>query len=368
MNGEENINSKIWVIKYCLKLLYPKLNTYILLIYIAIKYRYYYKKGYFSNKKMNVFALKTLPRSVLLSFMSDHIKGDTLSILSHKCIIIPYDQFIQFSVENFFYKDNGILWVTMKITPEQKTKENTKKENTNFKYNLNLVASEIHKKLWSNDKSQIDSERVVPIIGSHLVENNMAYTNEDEFLNIASTYGLSNDRDIEVSFHPLSSFEFSPKIAAVAEVNLIVNEYDIENDFLKEVLSNHFEIPKVFSQNDIIVIDLTSQITLKYKYKYLDLIESTKKLYFKCTKLQGDQDDNGSSNVIPAYYIVKGVTQLTLGENAHALKTKHRFFEVDSTRVQTHSLPLCPDGLREKFFQIHETIQPFVNGDIGMIK
>ncbi|XP_045453093.1 peroxisome assembly factor 2 [Melitaea cinxia] len=364
MKDEENINSKIWVIKYCLKLLYPKLNTYILLIYIAIKYRYYYNKGYFSNKKMNVFAIKTLPRSVLLSFIRDHIKEDTLSIQSHKCIIIPYNQFIQFSVENFFYKDNGVLWVTMKITPEQKTKENTKKENISFKYNLNLVTSEIHKKLWSNSKSQIDSERVVPIIGSHLVENNIAYTNEDEFLNIISTYGLSNDTDIEVSFHPLSSFEFSPKIAAVAEVNLIVNEYDIENDFLKEVLSNHFEIPKVFSQNDIIVIDLTSQITLKYKYKYLDLIESTKKLYFKCTKLHGDQDDNGSSNVIPAYYIVKGVTQLTLGENIHALKTKHKFFEIDSTRVQTHSLPLCPDGLREKFFQLHETIQPFVNGDI----
>ncbi|CAH2094674.1 unnamed protein product [Euphydryas editha] len=252
----------------------------------------------------------------------------------------------------------------MKITREQKRKESTKKETTSLKYNLNFVASEIHKKLWCDSKSQIESERVVPIIGSHLVEQNVAYTNEDEFLNIISTYGLNNSTDVQVSFHPLSSFEFSPKIAAIAEVNLIVNEYDIENDFLKEVLSNHFEIPKVVSQNDIIIIDLTSQITLKYNYKYLDLIESNKKLYFKCTKLQGNKDNNGNINVIPAYYIVKGVTQLTLGENTHALKTKNRFFEVDSTRIHTRSLPLYPDGLREKFFQLQETIEPFIDGEI----
>ncbi|XP_047537016.1 peroxisome assembly factor 2 [Vanessa atalanta] len=364
MSNKDSIDSKIWLIKFCIKLLYPKLNVHIFLIYLAIKYRYYYNKGYLIAKNMNKYAIKTIPKNVILFLLKDHIKEENLSILLHKCIIIPYEQFIQLSVENFFYNDNGVLWITMKATPQQKRKQTDKKDKTSSKYNLNFFTSEIHKKLWSECK--IESERIVPIIGSNLVKKNVAYTNEDEYLNIISSFGLDNSSDIEVSLHPLSSFDYSPKIAASAEVNLIVNEYDIENDFLKEVLSNHFEIPKIASENDIISIDLTPQIISKYNYKYLDLIESTRKLYFKCKKLLGDKvngECQTNNNIVPSYYIVKGVTQLTLGENIHALKTKNKFYEVDPA-INTLSLPLCPAGLKDRFYQLQEAIEPFLTGDI----
>ncbi|XP_050354308.1 peroxisome assembly factor 2 [Nymphalis io] len=366
MTKNDLMDLKVWVIKFCLKLLYPKLNVNIFLIYLAIKYRYYYNKGYLNAKNMNIYAIKTIPKNLILSLVKDKIKNKNLSILLHKCIIISYEQFIELSVENLFYKDNGVLWVTMKTSPQQKRKQADKKDKTSIKYNLNFFTSEIHKNLWNECGPQIESEKIVPIIGSPLVKKNVAYTNEDEFLNIASTFGLNNSLDIEVSFHPLNSFDNSPKIAISAEVNLIVNEYDIENDFLKEVLSNHFEIPKIASENDIIAIDLTPIIISNFNYKYLDMIETNKKLYFKCKKLIGDKVNNDSqtnNNIIPSYYIVKGVTKLTLGENIHALKTKNKFHDVDPV-VNTHSLPLCPAGLRDKFYQLQEAIEPFLTGDI----
>ncbi|CAH0728500.1 unnamed protein product, partial [Brenthis ino] len=314
---------------------------------------------------MNDFTIKTLSKNILCSLLEDLIQNENLAVLSHKCIIISKEQFIQLTVENFFYKDNGVLWVIMKLAGEtKKTHKDSHRASTSLKYNLNFVTSEIHKKLWTDTKPQIENERIVPVVGSNLIPENMAYTNEDEYLNILSTFGLDNKPNIDISFHPITCFEYSPKIAAAAEVNLVVNEYDLENDFLKEVLSNHFEIPKVVSPNDIISIDLTPKILSIYNYKYLDLVESTGKIYFKCKKLQAEGETKSKcNNIIPSFYIIKGVTQLTLGENNHAVKPKNQYLETNSLNHR-HSIHLCPDGLREKFDLMQETLNLFLNGDI----
>lgn len=359
--------SKLWVLKLCLKILYPKFNINTFLVFLAIKSRYYINRGFLTGNKMSDFTIKTLPKNILGSLLEDLIQNENLPVLSHKCIVISKDQFIQLTVENFFYKDNGVLWVIMKLASETKKihKDIGHRATNSLKYNLNFVTSEIHKKLWTDTKPQIENERIVPVVGSNLVPENMAYTNEDEYLNILSTFGLDNKTNIDISFHPINCFEYSPKIAAAAEVNLVVNEYDLENDFLKEVLSNHFEIPKVICPNDIISIDLTPKILSKYNYKYLDLVESTGKIYFKCKKLQAEGGTTSKfNNIIPSFYIIKGVTQLTLGENTHAVKPKIQYFETHSLNHR-HSIHLCPDGLREKFDHMQETLNLFLNGDIG---
>ncbi|XP_034834037.1 peroxisomal ATPase PEX6 [Maniola hyperantus] len=366
---EENSN-KLWVLKFCLKVLYPKFNIYTFLVFLAIKYRYYVPKGLLTHKKMNVYKVKSLPKNITTSLVKEHIQEENVHILSHKCIIIPKDHFIQLSVENFFYKDNGVLWVIMKLSPDLKKKYKFKnccqKEKSNLKYNLDFVTSEIHKKLWtSSNPEAIENERIVPLVGSNFVHGNIVYSNDEELLSIASSFNLDNSTNIEVSFHPIPSFEYSPKIAAAAEVSLIVNEYDLENDFLKEVLSNYFEIPKIVSLDDVIGIELTPSILSQYCYKYLDMIESTKKLYFKCKKLQGDDTvPKVKTKIVKTYYIVKGVTQLTLGENTHATKPKHKYLEVENSKGNLYKLRSCPDGLREKFNQIQDAINPFLTGEI----
>ncbi|CAH2231683.1 jg2341 [Pararge aegeria aegeria] len=318
---------------------------------------------------MHVYKIKCLPKNIITSIVKDYVEEENMFVLSHKCILIPIDQFIQLSVENFFYKDNGVLWVIMKLAPDMKRKckdKNKIEKDNSLKYNLDFLTSEIHKKLWTNsDPQAMENERIVPLIGSKLVHEDTVYANEDEFLSIATSFGLDYNTDIEVSFHPITSFEYSPKIAAVAEVSLIVNEYDLENDFLKEVLSNHFEIPKIVSINDVIGIELTPSIMSKYSYKYLDMIESTKKLYFICRKLQGDETVSKVKNkIVKTYYIVKGVTQLTLAENAHTTKPKIRYLEIQNSVGNLYKLHLCPDGLRDKFNQIQEAINPFLSGEI----
>lgn len=367
---EEN-SHQLWVLKFCLKVLYPKFNIYTFLVFLAIRYRYYTSKGLLTKKKMNIYHMKCLPKHITTSLVKEHVEEEILPVLSHKCIIIPKDQFIQLSVENFFYKDNGVLWVTMKLAPDTKKKLKDKsdcqKDKRSLKYNLDFVTSEIHKKLWiTSDPEAFDSERITPLIGSNIVQGNSVYTNEDEFLSIASTFGLDVNTDLSVSFHPITSFEFSPKIAAAAEVSLIVNEFDLENDFIKEVLSNHFEIPKIVSVNDVIGIELTPAIISRYSYKYLDMIQSTKMLYFVCRKLQGDETViKTKGKIVKTYYIVKGVTQLTLGENTHATKPHSKYFETESTAGNLCKVHSCPDGLREKFNQIQEAINPFLTGEIG---
>lgn len=366
MKKEDSL--KLWVLKLCLKILYPKFNTNTFLVFLAIKSRYYIERGLYGNS-MNNFTLKTLPKKIITSLLKDYIQEDNFAVLSHKCIIIPKDHFIQLTVENFFYKDNGVLWVIMKVAKSCKNKYKNvdSKNRTSWKYNLNAVTSQIHKNFWTDNKSQIDYERIVPIIGSKLITENIAYTDENEYLNTILTFGLENKTDINVSFHPITSFEFSPQIAAVAEVNLIVNEYDLENDFLKEILSNHFEVPKAVSPNDIISIDLTPQILSKYSYKYLDLIDSSGKIYFKCKKIQAQEEiTDRHNNIIPTYYIVKGITQLTLGENTHHAKPKNEYFELAGSRHH-NIIHLCPDGLREKFNILQETVNLFINGEIGYI-
>ncbi|CAG9789382.1 unnamed protein product [Diatraea saccharalis] len=234
---------------------------------------------------------------------------------------------------------------------------------------LNFVTSEIHKKLWSGrTENNLENIRIVPIIGSKLVKEDTAFTTEQEHSNIMATFGLSNNDDIQISFHPVPSFQCSPKIAAAAEVSLVVNEYDVCNDFVKEVLSNHFELPRLISTNDIFSIDLTPNITAKYHYKYLDLVENTAKLYFKCTKISDSEEinDRELNNVIKPYFIVKGVTQLNLGENMHMIKPKDEYLTPKEIfNMNMHLLSLCPTGLKQKFDQMQEAILPFLTGDIN---
>ncbi|CAG9565548.1 unnamed protein product [Danaus chrysippus] len=315
---------------------------------------------------MDTYSLKTLPNGRISSLIKDIVTEKYLQVLSHKCIIISKEQYIQLCVENFFYHDNGVLWVTMKLSPESKKKQQENEDNSHsnrLRYNLNFVTSEIHRRLYTDNISEVKSERIVPLVGSNLVEENVAYTNEDEFFNIVGTFGVNTD-DVNVTFHPINAFENSPKIAASAEVSLSINEYELENDFLKEVLSNYFETPKAVSLNDMISINLTPTNMSKYNFRYIDLVDSCGKLYFKCKKLETDESstsDNGKT--LPVYYIVKGVTQLTLGDGTHTMKPKNKYFE-PKTLNQRHISHICPTGLKDRFNQIQETIKPFLTGQI----
>lgn len=325
---------------------------------------------------MNKFTVKTAPSHIIRQIVLEHL-DDNLPVLLHKCIIISREQYIQLCAENLFYLDNGVLWLAMKVTPDIKRKYNKTKEipkqNILLKYNLGFMTTEIHKKLWNNDNSNnLDNIRIVPVVGSKLVPEDIALTMENELYNIFSSYGLNNWQDITVSFHPVPTIEKSPKIAATVEVSLIVNDYDLSNDFVKEVLSNHFETPKLVNVNDVFSIDLTPNVTAKYHYKYLDLVESAGKLYFKCRKITSDVDsiktEEVSEKIIQPFFIVKCVTQLTLGENIHTLKPKDEYFKpLDFDKKSMCFLQLCPTGLKEKFEQIQETISPFLTGEISKI-
>ncbi|XP_026331724.1 peroxisome biogenesis protein 6, partial [Hyposmocoma kahamanoa] len=306
--------------------------------------------------------------------VQEHL-DDNLPVLLHKCIIISREQYIQLCAENLFYLDNGVLWLAMKLTPEIKKKckksKEIPKQNSLLKYNLGFMTTEIHKKLWNNDSSNnLDNIKIVPVVGSKLAEDDIALTMENNFYNIMSSYGLNNCQDITVSFHPVPTIEKSPKIAATAEVSLIVNEYDLSNDFVKEVLNNYFETPKLVNVNDVFSIDLTPKVTAKYHYKYLDLVDSAGKLYFKCTKMTNDVNsiiaNENSEKIVQPFFIVKCVTQLTLGENIHTLKPKDEYFKPQDFDKKSMCLcQLCPTGLKEKFDQIQETISPFLTGEIN---
>ncbi|XP_041969433.1 peroxisome assembly factor 2 [Aricia agestis] len=363
---------QLWVLKFCLKLVYPKFNTYAFIAYLAIKFRYFYNKKRIGKRVMSTYNVESIPDCEIIQLIAKNSNHKTLSIILEKCLIVHNNVFSEMCVENFFYKDNRVLWVSVKLSPEMRKKWNmhTDKMQSNNKYNFCQVTSEIHKKLWP--ETSIDNtlhERIVPVIGAERVPDDTIYTNEIEFENIVSCFGLFNIENIEISLHPVPNIDFSPKIAETAEVNLIVNEYDLSNDFVKEVLNNHFETPKLVSINDVICIELTPSIVGKHHYRYLDLVEFTGKLYFKCNKLSSNSNvPSNQRNVIPAYYIVKGVTQLTLGEMCHAIKPKNQFHSVSKTNCMclkgTH---ICPTGLMKKFNEIQEIISPFLSGEIDKI-
>ncbi|CAF4868376.1 unnamed protein product [Pieris macdunnoughi] len=358
---EKKQASMLRVLKFSIKILYPKFNFYIFLVFLAIKFRYLQQKLSKSNV-INMFSLNTLPEKVIKNILKEHITEDYLEILGHKCIIIPKDSFIDLCVENFFYVDNGVLWTTLSLANEfkkQHEEENQFKKQSSFpRFNFNLPA-DLHKKLYSTSAVALDNLRIVPLVGSKLVKD--AYTSESEQHNILNSFGLNKNDNISVSFHPINSFENNPQIAATAEVCLILSDYDLSNDFLKEVLSNYFEKPKLISEMDVICIELTKEITTKYHYNHLDLVESSGRVSFKCTKLTNNS--HKVQNVITSLFVVKGVTQLTLGENMHSVRPKNEFCMLPAANV-IHS---CPLGLKEKFEEIQESIQPFLNGDINTL-
>lgn len=372
----KDISIKLWVVKFCIKVAYPKYNHYTFLVFLAIKFKIWWMKTQSGTKSMDKFQLKTVP-SYLAKLLVKNEVEDNLPVVVDKCIIIAKEQYIQLCSENLFYRDNGVLWLTMKLSPEYKRKhkdrQNISQKQTNLlKYNLNFVTSEIHKRLWADGGggNSLENIRIVPVVGSKSVIENIGFTTENELHNISSSFNLDTE-NIEVTFHPLPSIEYSPKLAAVAEVSLIVNEHDISNEFTKEVLSNHFEVPKLLSVNDVFSIDLTQEITGKYHYKHLDLVQTAEKLYFKCNKLVTDAEavenkDQKKDNIVRAYFIVKGVTQLSLGENIHMLKPKDEYFKSQEAENKTYNLlQSCPTGLKQKFDQIQETINPFLTGDIS---
>lgn len=366
----KQINFKLWVIKFCLKVIYPKYNSYTFLVFLAIKYRINKKKEILA-RTMETFEVKAIPQHAMRDLLQDHLDTN-LPVLQHKCVLISKEQYIQLCAENLFYLDNGALWLAMKISPKIKLnqKEKAKSNKELLKFNLGFVTSEIHKKLWTDDSSNShENVRIVPVVGSKLVHDNVALTTENEFSNIVISYDLETNTNAEVTFHPIPSFEYSPKIAAVAEVSLIVNDYDLSNDFVKEVLSNYFEEPKLVSLNDVFSIDLEPEITVKYHYKYLDLVESAGRLYFKCKKiscLEAAKEPIEKEHVIQPYFLIKGVTQLTLGENIHILKPKDQFLKPQKTRNKCNSfLHQCPTGLKHTFEQIQETITPFLTGELS---
>lgn len=364
----EYILRKLWVIKFCLKVVYPKYNYYTFLVFLAIRYRIWYQRRLTNSLDMDTYKLRPIPFH-LIKLIAKEKLDENFNVLVNKCLIISKEQFIQLASENLFYIDNGVLWLALKITAEEKKRhrENTSNKDVN-KFNLHFMTSELHKKLWRDDAiNSIDNIRIVPIIGTNNVSENIAFTNENELFNITSCFGLNFRKDLSVSFHPIPNLDNSPKIAATAEVSLIVNDYDLANDFIKELLSNHFETPKLVSVNDIFSIDLIPEITAKYHYKYLDLVESTKKIYFKCTKVFSDVnivDKKSKDNVVSAFYIIKGVTQLTLGENVHSIKPKDEYFQLTQDN-NFRIVSLCPSGLKHKFDQIQETIQPFLTGEMN---
>lgn len=369
----DRITVQLWVIKFCLKVIYPKYNYYTFLVFLAVKFRLSYQRKVLAKKDIDMFKLKTIPTHVRWHLCKEYAV-ENLPVLQHKCVFISKEVFLQLSAENLFYIDNGVLWLALKLTPDIKSKykttqKNIDRDNVLIKYNLNFLTSELHKKLWMDNRSgSLDYIRIVPVVGSTLVQKDIALTSENEMYNILSSFELLHCRDISISFHTIPSLELAPSIAETAEVSLVVNEYDLSNDFVKEVLSNHFELPKLVSLNDIISIELTPDVTSKYHYKYHDLVQAVGKLYFKCNKIDSRKniEVKYNSKVIQSFFIVKGVTHLILGENIHAIKSKDEFFKSQATdNINLQMLQLCPTGLRQKFEQIQDAISPFVTGEIS---
>ncbi|XP_048486153.1 peroxisome assembly factor 2 [Plutella xylostella] len=370
--NKEPPSKLLWVVKFCLRIVYPKLNYQSFLVYLAIKYRKHYNKRAKHRKVMETYKVKTISAPVQRLFAKRY-SDDNASVISHKCLIISRNQYIQLATENLFYLDNGVLWVTLKLSPNNVTKQKQKHEEVNkkklMKYNLNFITSEVHKKLWANMNSgSYNNCRVMPIIGSNCIEEDVVATSEIEHHNMFASLGLNttNDQDIEISVHPVMSLDYAPKIAAMAEVSLIVNEYDLSNDFIKEVLNNYFEVPKLLHNNDIFSIDLTPETTAKFHYKYLDLMDSVGRLYLKCVKLNGDSDQlQNVGKIDQPFFIVKGVTQLTLGETVHSLKPRDEYYRFPECSDSQTNISTCPTGLRNIFTDMQETITPFLSGELN---
>lgn len=331
---------------------------------------------------MATFVIKPISSNVQRLLLTDPL-GDNISVHFNKCLILSKSKFIELAVDNLFYVDNGMLWVALKLDSEfkaRKTKNGSTKNKFKFNYNLDYVTSEIHKKLWPDNPSDLlDRVRIVPVIGSKFVQDHVIFVSEDELFNITSTFGLRNHEQIEVTLHTVPSLECAPKIGSLAEVNLLVNDFDLENDFIKEVLRNHFELPKLLNTNDTFTVDLTPEITGKYHYKYYDLVQSIGRLHFKCNKLTSDvQIDSDTiqlksklinkNNIDMPYFIVKGVTQLTLGENIHGLKPRYEFYKHESiVKPNMTMVQSCPYGLKKIFDLMQETISPFLEGHLNDI-
>lgn len=366
MNKE--IRGKLWVIHFCVKVIYPKFNFYTFMIFLLIKYRIWLEKKSRGVRDMEPFEVKSFPPHLIHNLIKNNLEENFI-LLKNKCVVISKEQYIQLAVENLFYWDNGVLWLALKLSPEFKNKykrkvNSRKKDDTRFKFDF--VTSEIQKKLWNANKlTDLEHVRIVPVIGSNLVLKNVVLMTENEFHNITSAFGLRNIESCEIILNAIPSFACSPKIAATAEVSLVINEHDLANTFTKEVLSNYFETPKLVCLNDIFSIELHPKITAKYHYKYLDLVESIGKLYFKCSKVTSEIEQlhplSKKSEIVQPFFIIKGVTQLTLGESIHVMKPRDQFFE---SRHST-CLQQCPSGLKEKFYQIQETLNPFLNGQIS---
>lgn len=383
MNKQQS--RQLWVIKFCLKVIYPKYNLSVFLVYLAIKYRIWWQRKLSGVNRMETYRFKTIPQTLANSLLKNTLEY-YLPVFVDKCVIISKEQFIQLCSENLYYLDSGVLWLAIKLSSESKKKY--KKKNCdiqNSKNDLTLLTSEIYKLLWTdNNSDSLDNIRIVPVVGSHAVPEGKAFSTENEFYNISSTFGLRN-QDFEITFHPVPSLEYEPKMATSAEVSLVLNEYELSMEFLREVLGNYFESPKALSVNDVFSIELSAEITGHHLYKYQDLVSSAGKVYFKCKSLtfeektdsQKDPLENNKSalpntntkeykNILRTYFIAKSVTQLSMCESLHMLKPKDEFFTIHSSE-NSKLLHQCPTGLRDKFDKIQETIMPFLNGDISMI-
>lgn len=380
----EQQSRQLWVVKFCIKVVYPKFNLYVFLVYLAVKYRIWWQRKLTGVNIMETYRFKTIPQHVANSLLKNTLE-DYLPIFVDKCVIISKESFIQLCSENLYYLDNGVLWLVMKLSSESKRKfkENNDKKNT--KNNLNLLTSEMYKLLWSdNNCDSLDHVRIVPVVYSTNISEGEAFTTENEFYNISAMFGLRN-KDFTVTFHPIPAVEYEPKMATSAEVSLILNEYELSMDFLREILSNYFETPKALSVNDVFSIELSPEITGHHLYKYQDLISEAGKVYFKCRSLTFDQktdsqkdpieennksinkralsNDSTKENVMRTYFIAKGKTQMSMTETLHMLKPKDEFFNYASEN--NNLLHQCPAGLKDKFDHIQESIQPFLNGDLS---
>ncbi|KAL4717910.1 hypothetical protein ACJJTC_001328 [Scirpophaga incertulas] len=368
----ESWRSEIWVVKYCLKIIYPKFNSYTFLVFLAIKFRIWFLRKNLNKKNMTDFELKTLPLVIQKKLIKEY-QNEYKHVLDDKCIILSRKEFIQLCSENLFYIDNGVLWLALKLTMKTKKEYHQKKLVTEdldtFENRINLLSSQINIQNWINDtNNRLNNIRIVPIVGSTFVKQEAVYTTEQEYSNILHCFGLNQSQNVQISFHSVPSFDCTPKIAKTAEVSLIVNDYDLSNDFVKEVLNNYFQLPKLICENDIFIIELTPNVTARYHYNYLDLVENTAKLYFKCTNINNNEADTTKSGcyIVKPYFIVKGVTQLNLGENLHCVKPRDEYLSMKEV-ININILNLCPNGLKEKFYQMQDIIMPFLNGDINKL-
>lgn len=363
---------QLCMLKFCLKLVYPNINATIFLVYLAIKYRYFYRTKAITGETIDIYKLKRCPKSTVQKLIRQCVTSDMSKVLGEKCVIISQMHFVLLSAVNFFYRDGGVLWITMKLPSEMRKiiKDQADQKDKYFKSNLDKLTSEIHKRLWPEcNEDSLRKLRIVPVIGCKLVPDNIAYTTEEEFANISSSFGLPVLEEIDITFGPLPSYEFGPKIATHSRVNIIENEYPLKRDVLKVVISNYFEVPKLVSVNDVINIDLTPTVLGNQINRTINATKKVLKLFIVCKNLSVDSKKCKRKNdIIHALYIVKGVTEMTLGDNVNVVKPKKTYCRTENIKQLTFcGAHVCPDGLREKFDRIQESIAPFLTGAIGKL-